>query len=80
MSQRWHRHSIGYFENIGSLPRADCVLGGQDALLSPWLQRRGAPEEHRVQAGAVLWRGVLACPQEGAQGRLQAVERGAGGW
>jgi hypothetical protein len=33
-----------------------------------------------MQTSAVLWDGVPAGALEGAQGRLQAVERGAGGW
>jgi hypothetical protein len=52
----------------------------QDALLQSRLQRCWRHGVHGMQAGAVLWGAVPAGALEGAQGRLQAVERGAGGW
>jgi hypothetical protein len=60
--------------------RADRVPGGQDALLECWLQWCWHHEVYGVQACAVLWGGVPAGALEGAQGRLQAVERRASGW
>jgi hypothetical protein len=52
----------------GTIRRADRVLGGQDALLKPRLQRCGDQEVHSMQAG------VTACALEGRlQGEPEVV-------
>jgi hypothetical protein len=54
----------------------------QDALIEPRQSTAagGASEAHGLQAGAflILWGNVRAGPLEGAQGRLQAMERAQG--
>jgi hypothetical protein len=74
----------GHLASGGRFCRADRVPGGQDQLLSSWMQRRGDQEVPGLHAGAVLRAGLSCGALAGAQGRVPAAGRRAqectGGW
>jgi ankyrin repeat protein len=65
---------------VGASPEQTAYLEAKTHCSSPGCNGAGVMNlMHGMQAGAVLRRGVPAGELEGAQSRLQTVERGAGG-